>query len=296
VKETWDAKEAVMAVPKLADLYNPVVQALRQLGGSASKAELNNQVIKLLSLSDDDLAETTGSGTPKIVNQLAWARIDLRRHGIISDSENGVWVLTPKGQSIDVIDPSEIRRRTQRRDAGKQETQEEAIVFTKEETPEITEAQLEQSWKEQLLTTLRNLHPGAFERLCQRILRESDFSEVRVTGQTGDGGIDGVGIVQFGGLLSFPVVFQCKRYQGSVSAGEIRNFRGAMTGRADRGLFITTGTFTQSARQEATRDGAPLISLVDGEQLVEKLKELRLGVTVKMIEEVTVLPEWFKEI
>ena len=127
-------------------------------------------------------------------------------------------------------------------------------------------------------------------------MRESGFVQVKVTGRSGDGGIDGVGIVQLGGLLGFPILFQCKRYRGSVGAGAIRDFRGAMIGRADRGLVITTGTFSRDARAEATRDGAPPIDLVDGEQLLDKLRELRFGVGVKMIEEVTVLPEWFATI
>ena len=135
-----------------------------------------------------------------------------------------------------------------------------------------------------------------FERLCQRLLRESGFVEVRVTGRSGDGGIDGVGIVRLGGLLGFPILFQCKRYRGSVSPSVIRDFRGAMIGRADRGLVITTGTFSREAKLEATRDGAPPIDLLDGEQLLDKLKELRLGITVKMIEQVSVIPDFFHEI
>jgi restriction system protein len=162
--------------------------------------------------------------------------------------------------------------------------------------PEVPEAVLEQTWREKLLATLYALPPDAFERLTQRLLRESGFVQVKVTGRSGDGGIDGVGIVQLGGLLGFPILFQCKRYRGSVGAGAIRDFRGAMIGRADRGLVITTGTFSRDARAEATRDGAPPIDLVDGEQLLDKLRELRLGVGVKMIEEVTVLPEWFTTI
>jgi restriction system protein len=161
---------------------------------------------------------------------------------------------------------------------------------------EVAEAVLEQTWREKLLATLYALPSDAFERLCQRLLRESGFVQVKVTGRSGDGGIDGVGIVQLGGLLGFPVLFQCKRYRGSVGASAIRDFRGAMIGRADRGLVITTGTFSRDARAEATRDGAPPIDLVDGEQLLDKLRELRLGVGVKTIEEVTVLPEWFATI
>src|SRR5215467_7191181 len=161
---------------------------------------------------------------------------------------------------------------------------------------EIAEAVLEESWREELLAKLLELSPAAFERLSQRLLRESGFVEVKVTGRSGDGGLDGVGIVRLGGLLGFPILFQCKRYRGSVGPDVIRNFRGAMIGRADRGLVITTGTFSRDAKIEATRDGAPPIDLVDGEQLLDKLKELRLGIEVKMVEQVSVLQEFFKEI
>ena len=161
---------------------------------------------------------------------------------------------------------------------------------------EVAEAVLEQTWREELLATLFNLKPDAFERLCQRVLRESGFTQVKVTGRSGDGGIDGVGLVRLGGLLSFPVLFQCKRYRGVVGPSTIRDFRGAMVGRADRGLVITTGTFSRDTRMEATRDGAPPIDLVDNEQLIDKLKELGLGVKVEMKEDVTVLPSWFQQL
>lgn len=151
------------------------------------------------------------------------------------------------------------------------------------------------TWEDGLLDTIRRVSPGAFERLCQRVLRESGFIHVEVTGRVGDGGIDGKGVVRVGGLLSFHVIFQCKRYQGSVSSSAVRDFRGAMVGRADKGLFITTGTFTKDARAEAQRDGAPPIDLIDGETLVVKLKELRLGVrvTAKMIEQVEIDQAFF---
>ena len=161
---------------------------------------------------------------------------------------------------------------------------------------EVAEAVLEETWREALLTKLLKLSPDAFERLCQRMLRESGFVEVKVTGRSGDGGIDGVGIIRLGGLLGFPVLFQCKRYRGSVGTGVIRDFRGAMIGRADRGLVITTGTFSRDAKIEATRDGAPPIDLVDGDQLLDKLKELHLGVKIEMIEQVSVIDDFFEKI
>ena len=126
------------------------------------------------------------------------------------------------------------------------------------------------------------------------MLRESGFIEVTVTGRSGDGGIDGHGIIRMGGLISFPVLFQCKRYRSSVTPNLVRDFRGAMAGRSEKGLLITTGGFTRDARQEATRDGAPPIDLIDGNLLADKLKELGLGVKTEMVEQVTIDTAFFE--
>jgi restriction system protein len=146
------------------------------------------------------------------------------------------------------------------------------------------------------VTLTRNVSADAFERLVQRLLRESGFVQVKVTGRTGDGGIDGKGMARIHGLMSFHVVFQAKKYQGVVSAGQVCDFRGAMVGRADKGLFITTGSFTKDAIREATRDGAPPIDLVDGDALADKLKEFGLGIGVRMVEEVSVDGDWFRRL
>jgi restriction system protein len=158
--------------------------------------------------------------------------------------------------------------------------------LNEEENPELR-------WQEKLIDLLQNLTPGKFERLCQRTLLELGFINVIVTGRSGDGGIDGSGVIKIGGVLSIRVVFQCKRYKGSVSSSFIRDFRGAMIGRADKGLFITTGTFTRKAIKEAQRDGAPPIDLMDGLQFSEKLKELKLGITIDLIEDIKINKEWF---
>ena len=150
----------------------------------------------------------------------------------------------------------------------------------------------ELSWKDQLLAVLRALQADAFERLTQRMLREAGFLKVEVTGRSGEGGIDGIGVLRVN-LLSFQVLFQCKRYQGSVGAGALRDFRGAMVGRSDKGLLITTGTFTPDAKREATRDGAPAIDLIDGDLLCDLLKQLKLGVRTEMVEKMVVDPAWF---
>jgi len=128
------------------------------------------------------------------------------------------------------------------------------------------------------------------------LLRESGFIQVEVTGRSGDGGIDGYGVVRLAGMLSFRVSFQCKRYKHTVGPSVVRDFRGAMMGRAEKGLVITTGGFTRDARQEATRDGATAIDLIDGELLADKLKELGLGVKTKMVEEIVIDEEWFASV
>jgi restriction system protein len=162
--------------------------------------------------------------------------------------------------------------------------------------PENLDDEPEITWKEQLLARLLQISPSGFEKLAQRLLREAGFVNVTVTGKSGDGGIDGIGVYRLS-LVSFPVYFQCKRYQGSVTAGAVRDFRGAMAGRGEKGLLITTGSFTKEARSEANRDGAPPVELIDGDDLSDLLKEYGLGVAVteRVEEDVAVLPEFFAE-
>ena len=148
-------------------------------------------------------------------------------------------------------------------------------------------------WQQQLLKILRDMPPASFEKLCQELLSRAGLSEVTVTGRPGDEGIDGRAVVRFAGIVSLPVVFQCKRYRRPVTAPMIREFRGAMIGRADRGVFITTGDFTGHARRETKRDGAPFIDLIGGELLVEKLRELSIGVSVNQDGEVEVNSGWY---
>ena len=145
------------------------------------------------------------------------------------------------------------------------------------------------------MDTFLAISPNAFEKLAQRLLRESGFVEVEVAGRSNDGGIDGKGIARMSGLLSFHVIFQCKRYKGSISPSQIRGFRGAMQGRADKGIFITTGNFTREAGKEAARDVAPPLDLIDGELLCEKLKEFSLGVKTKIVEEIKIDENFFSK-
>ena len=111
--------------------------------------------------------------------------------------------------------------------------------------------------------------------------------------------IEGMGIFGGGGFLSFRVSFRCIRGGARVSSAEVEDFRrGVMVGRADKGLLITTGKFTQEAELKAASERAPEILLIDGEGLNDKLKALGLGVRTELVqvERVIVEGEWFGEV
>lgn len=221
----------------------------------------------------------------------------MKKFGLLENSSRGIWALS--GADIDVtkLDHIEIVRKVREQDKPNPPKPKATKTTTSEIEQEVTEeVDNTEEWKEKLLNVLYNISPSAFERLAQRLLRESGFFQVEVTGKVGDGGIDGKGIVRVSGLLSFHVIFQCKRYKGSVTPSQIRDFRGAMQGRADKGLVITTGTFTREAIKEATRDGAPPIDLIDGDLLCDKLKELKLGVDTKLTESIDIKNDWFNNL
>ncbi len=286
-------------MPTFDYLMNPLLDALFALGGSGSIDEIYEKVIELEEI-DEEISSTPHnpekSNLTEVGYRLAWARTYLKKYGFLENSTRGVWALTSLAKEQKRVDPQKVVKEVREADKAHSvqkniKTKNEVIELSDSDTPET------QSWREELYHLLtKEVSPDAFERLAQRLLRESGFVQVEITGRTGDGGIDGKGIARIHGFMSFHVIFQCKKYQGSVSAGEIRDFRGAMVGRADKGLFITTGTFTPAAIKEATRDGAPPIDLVDGEQLAEKLKELKLGVQTEMIEKVTINKGWFSNL
>jgi restriction system protein len=274
-------------VPSYNQFLFPTIEALRELGGSGAIDEINETVIRQQGYSEEQQAVIHGDGPgTELAYRLAWARTYLKGMGLATNSERGVWSLTEFGTRVtpDQIEPLRQRfmadNRAKRKD--KQETQADDAS--------------EDLWQDQLLDRVMELSPAGFERLSQRLLREAGFINTQVTGRSGDGGIDGTGVYRLS-LVSFPVYFQCKRYKGSVGAGAVRDFRGAMVGRGDKGLLITTGTFTGDAKAEATRDGAPPIDLIDGTRLADLLKEYRLGVqvTTRTIEEIRVVDEFFEQ-
>jgi restriction system protein len=273
---------AVRDLPTFDACMWPLVERLRTSGGSMTIAEMADDIPAAMGLTDAQRAVSHGKGAEtEVAYRLAWARTYLKKAGVLENSARGIWRLTPLGMSVTREDVAAIPRSVQAsyvsaRGASKSDA---AQPLPESESPE--------SWVERLQERLVALTPDAFERLCQRLLRESGFTKVEVTGRTGDGGIDGTGVLRVN-LLSFHVLFQCKRWRGSVGAPVVRDFRGAMIGRSDKGLIITTGTFTPDARREATRDGAPPIDLIDGEALCQLMRDLKIGVVVRQVDVVEV--------
>ncbi len=283
-------------MPKYHELMNPVLKALHELGGSGSIEEIAQKVAELSDIPEELFNiphNPEKSSQTEIEYRLAWARTYLKKYGILDNSDRGIWLIVPEKRDVKSVDPQVVVK-TVRDEHKKQKEAVEKEQTTDEDIEIPDEAE---SWRSTLHHLLiHEMSPDAFERLAKRILRESGFVQVEVTGRSGDGGIDGKGIMRLSGLLSFHVIFQCKKYKETVTASDIRDFRGAMIGRADKGLFITTGTFTRDAVKEAIRDGAPPIDLVDGDQLSDKLKELALGIKKEMVEKISIDSEWFKTI
>ena len=275
--------------PTYTELIIPTYDALKQLGGSGTNNEIYERVIVDLNLSDEVLDEPhLGSlNQSEVEYQLAWARTYLKNYGIIVNSARSVWSITSEYASELTVSAKEIVAFTVQKNAKKREmaksndkpdgktdkTEDDIDSNDDVEFPDEVKP-----WRQQLANVLQNMDPYGFERLSQRLLRECGFTQVSVTKKSGDGGIDGTGKLKINGIVSFNVAFQCKRYKGLVSSGDIRDFRGSLTTDIEKGIFITTGSFSKAAKDEATTPGKKQIDLIDGEEFISKLAEYSIGV------------------
>ena len=269
-----------MPGPQFVRYFVPVIEALKELGNSGTPAEVRDIIASKLNLTDEQLNEQMASGQSRFMNQVAWARFYLSKAGFIASSRRGVWSLTEKAVSSNLTDETALEIFQEVHQTFETTTEDETDDDEDVAPPEAGIVTFT-NHRIALIEKLRSMPPTAFEKIAQRLLRESGFQQVEVTGRSGDGGIDGKGILEVNPLLSFQVIFQCKRYTGSVTPAQIRDFRGAMTGRADKGIFLTTGSFTVEAKREASRDGAPPIELVDADKLVKMFEDLELGLIPK---------------
>ncbi len=285
------------------ELFNPTLQALHKLGGSGTNQEIHDEAVVILELSDEEIAlphKPGKSNQTRIAYRLGWVRTWLKRYGLLENSSKGVWSLTQEGKSVTDVDGQEVisvvNEMLKQEKLEKSDVQSSDADEVEEELPESDESPREEEWREKLYGVLVEMDPIAFERLCQRVLRESGFTKVEVTQASHDGGIDGKGILQVNDFLTFRVVFQCKRYKGSVGPDVVQRLRGAMPGSADRGLIVTTGHFTQGAVREAMHEDKVPIELVDSEELINRLKDLELGVSTEMVEKVIIDHDFFENI
>lgn len=272
---------------EFAKWFGPTLDALRTLGYSGKPREVVDKIANDLNLDDDYLNQThEKSGVNKFYNQVAWARQYLIWEGYLDSSVRGTWKLTDKGKEAHLTteDANAIIKKWVSINAKARKEKNEKVVLNQQEEEDPDSVELKTGAS--LIEVLQSLSPNGFENICKELLREHGFENVEVTGQSHDGGIDGFGVLELNPFVSFKVLFQCKRYKGSVSRSQVGDFRNAMIGRAEKGIILTTGTFTREAEKEASRDGAPPIELVDGKKLVEMFEKVELGLKPKIVYEV----------
>ena len=276
------------SVPKYGKLVSVTYLALKDLGGSGKNDEINEKAAELLGLSDEvlEIPHLNSTSLSEVNYRLAWARTVLKKFGAISNSARSVWTINPEYSNINEVDGEAIYKEHSKASAKKEKSIDED---NSDDVPDEV-----RPWRKKLYEVLVKMNPYAFERLTQRVLRECGFTQVEVTKKSGDGGIDGTGKLRINGIFSFNIAFQCKRYQGVVSSADIRDFRGSLTTNIEKGVFITTGSFSKAAIEEACSPGQQQIDLMDGEEFISKLAEFGIG--VKEVKDYEVDEAYFENI
>lgn len=276
------------SVPKYGKLVSVTYLALKDLGGSGKNDEINEKAAELLGLSDEvlEIPHLNSTSLSEVNYRLAWARTLLKKFGAISNSARSVWTINPEYSNINEVDGEAIYKEHSKASSKKEKSIDED---NSDDVPDEV-----RPWRKKLYEVLVKMNPYAFERLTQRVLRECGFTQVEVTKKSGDGGIDGTGKLRINGIFSFNIAFQCKRYQGVVSSADIRDFRGSLTTNIEKGVFITTGSFSKAAIEEACSPGKQQIDLMDGEEFISKLVEFGIG--VKEVKDYEVDEAYFENI
>lgn len=285
------AKKRSPSGSRFLRMFGPLVRALHAHGGSARPREVYEWISEDLRLSAKEREARTPKGAVRYEVDIAFARFYLVRDGLIEASERGVWALTPKGARVKDISLAEAKQIEERVQQSRATTPSSNPRRARSQPTEAEGDRAEQileieSHTGEILRILLAMHPSGFENFCQRLLREAGFENVEVTGRPGDGGIDGEGLLRVNALVSFKVLFQCKRLATAVGSKDVRNFRGAIQGKADKGIILTTSHFTRDAQNEAVRDGVPPLELVDGARIVEMMEQFGMGLVPRRAFEV----------
>ena len=266
------------SIPNYAALIEATYVALKQLGGSGRNDEINKAVYSILNISDEvlDILHTGRTSFSEIDYRLAWARTLLKNYGAITNSARRVWTISSEFADIDAVDGAMVEKC---RNISNHTAEKGAAEVLEPDSMDSDAPQDTETWRQRVFNILIHMDPYAFERLAQRVLRECGFTDVIVTKSSGDGGIDGYGKLKINGIISFNIAFQCKRYQGVVGSPEIRDFRGSLTKNIEKGVFITTGTFSKAAQEEAENPGKQQIDLINGEDFIDMLADYSIGLT-----------------
>ena len=282
-----------MKGPKFLKYWIPLIQTLRDAGGAGTTSDIIDEVIERMDIPESELEVTLKSGAPKVRNAIQFARLYLVKSEIMDSSIRGLWKLTEKGYEVELNAENIYRifKKVQTTLIDNRKSQEE-ISDPNKELINIDDQEVEdESHQTILINILKSLTAKGFELVCKRLLTEIGIENVQIIGNPNDHGIDGTGILRINDVVSFTVIFQCKKYKDSVAPNYIRDFRGTMQGRADKGIFITTGRFTNESKKEAKRDGVPPIELIDGEKLVNLFEKYELGLKPKIVYDV--IPDRF---
>lgn len=298
---------AEIEIPSVKDFYDPVLRALHDLGGEGSNEAIDTAIIESFKLSPEQVAKTYGSpnsrNKPICADRIGWASSHLKIAGLIEQPRRKVWQLTAQGRVTQTVAKSVVR---QAMNESKIKRAKEQAAIVQELPPQqshLSAVSLEDllatytSWRDQLLEQLHEMTVSQLERFFLRIFKSEGIDTVDVLGTIGSAEIEGTMTSE--GFLTFRVAFQFMRGNRQVSAREVEDFRRrARVSGSDKGLLITTGTFTQEATRESERRSPPKIELIDGKQLIDKLKELGLGVSTKrvVVEQVDIDLDWFRGI
>lgn len=263
-----------MKGPEFLKYIKPILLALQSNGGAGNSSSIIDKVVENLDIKEEELEQVTSNGQSRVRNQIQWARFYLFKAGLIDNSQRGIWRLTNEGLEA-VLTENDIYNLFK----GVQESVKKTPIKESKKNLVLFEeiSTEDEEHSSSLLNLIQNLSPSGFEKLCKRLLTEIGINDISITGGSGDQGIDGKGIVKLNDVVSLNIVFQCKRYKETVSPHHVRDFRGAMQGRGEKGLIITTGRFTKEAKNEANRDGVTPIELIDGERLVDLFEKYGLG-------------------
>lgn len=276
------------SLPSYGELMLPVVRAVLELGGSGTSREISEWVVATEGFSEDLLAVTyDGREKSILLDRLDWARSYCKLGGVLESPKRDLFLIADLGREIAALPDPEanerlkevdraVRRARRQQPSGETSTSQGGDADSARENDE--------AWREVLLARLHKLSPEAFEHFVLYVLR-SQGMELKRVGGSGDEGVDGIGKAPLSSVLSTTIAVQAKRYAPSKTVGRetVALFQSDATAAgAEHGVLVTTGRFSEPARQ-AARNRHPTIDLVDGEQLTELCLEANIGIALSPI-------------